>query len=93
MNENPDWKQQHSDEAAQALDNPLVTEVIDEFLRNMGGDKNSLPLTYYGLMKVAMYAGVVVLAYARGIDSEDLVLTREEQGVPIISVISPRSES
>ena len=72
----PDWKQRHANSAEKALSHPLVTDVVDELLRNLGEDRAGL--VFYGIMKVAMVTASVTLAQARGIDPDALRLTPEE---------------
>lgn len=76
-----DWKQHHANEAEKAFDQPLVKEVIEEFVGNMKSNyavdlSDGLP--HYGLMKVAMYVASVARAEALGFDPNLLRLSPTE---------------
>jgi len=58
-------KQEFSNEAEKALDDPLVQRVMEEYADNMGFRLTGLPR--YGLVKVAFHAAVVARAQALGI--------------------------
>lgn len=70
-----DWKQQLADHADRAIQHPLVTDVVDELMRNLG---TGSPLVEYGIRKVAHYAATVARAQALGIDPDDLRLAPGE---------------
>lgn len=65
-----DWKQAHANAAEHALQHPLVQDVMQEFLHNIGRPNGALER--YGLTKVASYAAQVARAEALGIDPETL---------------------
>ncbi|MFP7833113.1 hypothetical protein [Marisediminicola sp. LYQ134] len=72
-----DWKDHHANEAAKALDHPLVEDVINELAENLGVDpEKGLPA--YGMRKVALYAAQVARAQTLGIDPEALRMTPDE---------------
>lgn len=63
-------KNDHANKSDKALKHPLVIDVIDELIDNLG--KKGDPLVKYGITKVAMYAAQVARAQALGIDPDDL---------------------
>jgi hypothetical protein len=75
-------KQQFANEAEKALSHPLVVDVIDEQLLNLGVTRDSL--VYYGLSKIAMYAATVARAQALGIDPDELRATPAEANAALL---------
>ena len=73
---NSEQKTQHANESGKALKHPLVVEVIDELIENLGVSKTGLEK--YGITKVAMYAAQVARAQALGIDPDSLRTTDAE---------------
>ena len=73
--ERQDWKQVHANEAEKALVTPLVQDVIEELLDNLGTDS---ALVRCGITKVASYAAQVARAQALGFDPELLRLSPDE---------------
>ena len=71
-----DWKRAHANASERAIKHPLVQEVMQEFLGNIG--KPNGALERYGLTKVASYAAQVARAEALGIDPESLRMSDEE---------------
>jgi hypothetical protein len=65
-----DWKRAHANAAEHALKHPLVRDVMQEFLGNIGRPDGALER--YGLTKVASYAAQVARAEALGIDPDVL---------------------
>lgn len=73
-----DWKREHANASERAIKHPLVQEVMQEFLGNIG--KPDGGLERYGLTKVASYVAQVARAEAIGIDPEALRMSDEEIG-------------
>lgn len=71
-----DWKQLHANEAEKALTHPLVLNVIEEFMDNVGLANKGLPA--YGIRKVAFYAATVARAQTLGFDPDLLRYSAEE---------------
>lgn len=71
-----DWKDAHANAASNSIEHPLVEQVIEEFMDNIGLADSGLPA--YGIRKVALYAAQVARAHALGFDPELLRATPEE---------------
>jgi len=72
----PEEKEQISNDAHRTFEHEIVQRTIEELADNLGLDLE-FPLSY-GLAKVVNAAAQVAIAYERGIDPKDLLLTRQE---------------
>lgn len=73
-----DWRREHANASEHAIKHPLVQDVMQEFLDNIGKPNGSLER--YGLTKCMSYVAQVARAEALGIDPESLVMSDEEIG-------------
>ena len=80
----PEDKQRFADDAERAVLHELTQESIDELLRNLGADRESLP--YYGILKVCNVAAQIARAHALGIDPETLRMTDEEATAAMVAL-------
>lgn len=71
-----DWKQHHANEAEKALENEMVQDVLTEFAKNMGFERDGLP--EYGLCRIVSYVAQVARAEALGFDPHLLRMSDEE---------------
>lgn len=78
-----DWKRHHANEAEKAHKQPLVEEVVEEFIENMSRNYHidlGSGLPSYGLHKCMAAAMIVARAEALGFDPELLRLSSDEEG-------------
>lgn len=79
-----DWRQHHANEAEKACEHELVQNVLTEFARNMGFERDGLP--EYGLTKIVATVAQVARAQALGFDPDLLRLSADEADAELLAL-------